>query len=126
MGEFDADDIGAGDHDGSEVVMTSEILSPFLCSIFRGETCGRRELQLLVVDIIELVVEGTVVGGDDFGHRLMQDQIRLVIHTHEFALKLPLVLSDHPQPLADVLLLEGALCLACLALEGRIILLHID
>lgn len=98
--------------------MTAEVLASLLCRILRGKPFGRRELQFLIVDILELVIEGAIVGGYDFGHSLMQDQVCLVIHAHEFALKLALVLGHHSQPLADELLLEGALGLAWLALEG--------
>lgn len=87
-------------------------------SFLRGEPLGRRELQFLIIDVLELVVKGAVVSGYDFGHSLMQDQVRLVIHAHELALKLALVLGHHSQPLANVLLLERALGLAWLTLEG--------
>lgn len=81
-------------------------------------------MQFLIVDILELVIERTILGGYDFCHSFMQDQVCLVINAHEFALKRALVLGHHSQPLADVLLLDGALGFAWLALEGGIILLH--
>lgn len=78
-------------------------------SLLCGKTCWRSLVQLLIVDIFELVVEGAVVGRVDLCDRLVQNEVGLVIHAHEPALKTALVLGGHPHPLADEFLLKGGL-----------------
>jgi hypothetical protein len=116
VGDLDADDITSGDHDCAEVIVSSEVLSAMVGSLLRGKTCGRSVVQLLIVDIFELVVEGAVVGRVDLCHCLVQNEVSLVIHAHEPALEAALVLGGHPHPLADEFLLEGGLCWALIHL----------
>ncbi len=53
--------------------MSSEVLSGLLGGLLRGEAGRGGEAQLLVVNVFEGVVEGAVVGRDNFCHCLVQD-----------------------------------------------------
>lgn len=104
--ELDLDDICPCDHDGSEVVMRSKVLSsPLLILLLaEGEIVGA--LQLLIIDVLKLIVERAVMSIVDLCNSLMEDEIGLVIDTHQLALKRPAVLSGHSYPPPDVLLLQ--------------------
>jgi hypothetical protein len=71
--------------------------------LLRGKASWSCILQLLIVDVFQVIVERTVMNGSNLGNCLVEDEIGLVIHTHELALEDTLVLGGHAYPPADVL-----------------------
>lgn len=87
--------------------MSAEVLFSMLECFLRGESWGRSVLQLLVIDIVKVIVEGTIMGGCNFGDGFMKDEVGLVVNAHELAFEATLILGSHTDPLANILILEG-------------------
>lgn len=52
-------------------------------------------LQLLIIDVLKLIIEWTVMLGCDLCNSLMEDDVGLVINTHQLAFKGSVVLCGH-------------------------------
>lgn len=118
--EFYLGDVCPRDHDGSEVVMRSKVLSSPLLIFLLSKGDIVRALQLLIIDVLKFVIERAVMSAVDLCNSLMEDEIGLVIDTHQLALKRPAVLSGHSHPSSDVALLQFFLGRGLLHLIDRV------
>lgn len=86
--------------------MRSEIFPPPLLILHLAEGGITGNLQLLIIDVLKLIIEWNIMLGCDLCNSLMEDDVGLIINTHQLAFKRSVVLCGHAYSLAYVGLLQ--------------------
>jgi hypothetical protein len=73
--KVDAQDICPCDHDGSEVIVITEVFLAIFGNFLRRKAFRGGVLQFLIIDIFELIVERAVVGGVDLCNCFVEDEV---------------------------------------------------
>lgn len=73
--------------------MTSKVLSFAYCLLLLCGVAVIRVGDLNIIDVLQVVVDGAVVLRRYLSHCLMQDQVALIVDTHQLALEDAIILG---------------------------------